>query len=180
MVVGILGILKAGAAYLPIDTGYPRERIAFMLADASVAVVLTHSGLVARLPIDSVRALCLNGDEDGFDWAAGAAPAPAAPAARANHLAYVIYTSGSTGPRRPCGRRWRGAATSMSGFPAATTTLCYASPTPLNLPPCSSGVTPPSGTRARGHPPARWAGRFWPPARSIRFATARGGCSSIG
>ena len=96
MVVGILGILKAGGAYLPIDTGYPQERVAFMLADAGVAVVLTHSSLVARLPIDSARAVCLNGDLD--------APAPAAPPrVRPDHLAYVIYTSGSTGrPKGVC------------------------------------------------------------------------------
>src|SRR5439155_15842721 len=84
LVVGILGILKAGAAYLPIDTGYPQERVAFMLSDASVTVVVTQSGLVARLPIDSARAVCLNGDLD--------APAPAAPPpVRPDHLAYVIY-----------------------------------------------------------------------------------------
>src|SRR5437660_12025062 len=96
MVVGILGILRAGAAYLPIDTGYPQERVAFMLADGGVAVVLTHSSLVARLPIDSARAVCLNGDLD--------APAPAAPPrVRPDHLAYVIYTSGSTGrPKGVC------------------------------------------------------------------------------
>ena len=99
LMVGILGILKAGAAYLPIDTGYPQERVAFMLSDASVAVVVTQSGLVARLPIDSSRAVCLNGDLD--------APAPAAPAGpppvRPDHLAYVIYTSGSTGrPKGVC------------------------------------------------------------------------------
>ena len=103
MVVGILGILKAGAAYLPIDTGYPQERIAFMLADAGVAVVLTHSGLVGRLPIDSVRAVCLNGDGDGFDGADGRTPAHSAAPVRPSHLAYVIYTSGSTGrPKGVC------------------------------------------------------------------------------
>jgi len=96
LMVGILGILKAGAAYLPIDTGYPQERVAFMLSDASVAVVVTQSGLVARLPIDSSRAVCLNGDLD--------APAPAGPPpVRPDHLAYVIYTSGSTGrPKGVC------------------------------------------------------------------------------
>ena len=98
MIVGILGILKAGAAYLPIDPGYPQERVAFMLSDASVAVVVTQSGLVARLPIDSARAVCLNGDLDA-PAAAPAAPSPVRP----EHLAYVIYTSGSTGrPKGVC------------------------------------------------------------------------------
>jgi amino acid adenylation domain-containing protein/FkbM family methyltransferase len=101
MVVGILGILKAGAAYLPIDTGYPRERVAFMLSDASVAVVVTQSGLVARLPIESARAVCLDGG--GLSEAAGEAPTPTAAPVRPGHLAYVIYTSGSTGrPKGVC------------------------------------------------------------------------------
>lgn len=96
LVVGILGILKAGAAYLPIDTGYPQERVGFMLSDASVAVVVTQSGLVARLPIDSARAVCLDGE---LDAPVSAAPAPVGP----DHLAYVIYTSGSTGrPKGVC------------------------------------------------------------------------------
>src|SRR5437016_9780809 len=98
-VVGIFGILKAGAGYLPVDTGYPQERIAFMLADAGVTVALTHSGLLARLPIDSARAVCLDGD--AFDRADGNTPPPAA--AGPDHLAYVIYTSGSTGgPKGVC------------------------------------------------------------------------------
>jgi len=99
MMVGILGILKAGAGYLPIDTGYPQERIAFMLSDAGVAVVVTQSGLLARLPIDSARAVSL----DGFDWADGETPTPAAVPVRPDQLAYVIYTSGSTGrPKGVC------------------------------------------------------------------------------
>ncbi len=99
MVVGIFGILKAGAGYLPLDTGYPQERIAFMLADAGVTVALTHSGLLARLPIDSARAVCL----DAFDWTDGDAPPPGAAPVRPDHLAYVIYTSGSTGrPKGVC------------------------------------------------------------------------------
>src|SRR5437660_5890469 len=84
MVVGILGILKAGAAYLPIDTGYPQERIAFMLADAGVAVVLTHSGLAARLPLDRARAVCLDGP--GLDPSDGKTPSPAPAPVRPGQL----------------------------------------------------------------------------------------------
>ena len=50
MVIGLLGILKAGGAYLPLDPGYPRERLAFMLRDAGAPVLVTQSGLLARLP----------------------------------------------------------------------------------------------------------------------------------
>ena len=52
MVVGLLGILKAGGAYLPLDPNYPRERLAFMLADAGCPVLVTQSALLDRLPED--------------------------------------------------------------------------------------------------------------------------------
>ena len=50
MVIGLLGILKAGAAYLPLDPSYPAERLAFMLEDAGAAVLVTQQGLLERLP----------------------------------------------------------------------------------------------------------------------------------
>jgi non-ribosomal peptide synthetase component F len=50
MVVGLLGILKAGAAYVPLDPAYPKERLAFMVEDAQVGVLLTRDGMVDRLP----------------------------------------------------------------------------------------------------------------------------------
>ncbi|HEV8701584.1 MAG TPA: amino acid adenylation domain-containing protein [Candidatus Polarisedimenticolia bacterium] len=99
MVVGILGILKAGAAYVPLDAGYPRERIAFMLGDASVACTLTQQDLVANLPIGAPPALCL----DSFDWSAAAPPIQPEAPCRPENLAYVMYTSGSTGrPKGAC------------------------------------------------------------------------------
>ena len=51
MVIGLLGILKAGAAYLPLDPSYPAERLSFMLADAGAGVVVTQQGLIDRLPV---------------------------------------------------------------------------------------------------------------------------------
>ena len=51
MVVGLLGILKAGGAYLPLDPNYPRERLAFMLADAGAPVLVTQQALLERLPV---------------------------------------------------------------------------------------------------------------------------------
>ena len=97
MVVGLLGILKAGGAYLPLDPNYPRERLAFMLADAGAPVLVTQQALLDRLP------------EMRIGRHAGAARrrlagdrAPARHRARRStldprHPAYVIYTSGSTG-----------------------------------------------------------------------------------
>ena len=99
MVVGILGILKAGAAYVPIDAGYPPERIAFMLADANVSVLLTQRSLVASLPTGVAEAICL----DVFDWSDSRAPRQDGSRVQAGNLAYVIYTSGSTGrPKGVC------------------------------------------------------------------------------
>ncbi|MGE5672824.1 MAG: amino acid adenylation domain-containing protein, partial [Mycobacterium leprae] len=96
MLVALLGTLKAGAAYLPIDPAYPPERIAFMLADAGVGVLLTQERL--QMSADSVPVICLDSG-----WAAIAEESHAAPESLAGpeNLAYVIYTSGSTG--RPKG-----------------------------------------------------------------------------
>jgi amino acid adenylation domain-containing protein len=95
LVVGILGILKAGAAYVPMDTAYPPERLAWMLSDSGARLVLTQSPLAAKLPAHGAQLVRL----DEFDWN-GPAPTPKGEAGPEN-LAYVIYTSGSTG--RPKG-----------------------------------------------------------------------------
>ncbi|HEX6042688.1 non-ribosomal peptide synthase/polyketide synthase, partial [Longimicrobium sp.] len=93
-VVGLLGILKAGGAYVPMDVAYPADRIAFMLADSGVALVLTQSALADRLPPDGIQVIRL--DADGPEVAAERTSAPAS-GANGSTLAYVIYTSGSTG-----------------------------------------------------------------------------------
>jgi amino acid adenylation domain-containing protein len=94
LVVGLLGILKAGAAYLPLDPTYPTERLAFMLEDAQVGMVITHRHLVAQLGIPTARWYCLDEMGPVCDDLADANPQSAvAP----ENLAYVIYTSGSTG-----------------------------------------------------------------------------------
>ncbi len=97
MIVGLLGVLKAGGAYVPIDLVHPPDRLAFLLADSGVPVVLTRSSLLADLPPTGARVVCLDRIEDGD------APdeAPPGDEVRGEDLAYVIYTSGSTG--RPKG-----------------------------------------------------------------------------
>src|ERR1700730_14502640 len=94
LVVALLGILKAGGGYLPLDPEYPAERLSFMLADAGAAVLITQSGLRDRVDAPGVRRLELDGAA-----AAIAAHPNSAPAAvlGPHNLAYVIYTSGSTG-----------------------------------------------------------------------------------
>ena len=94
MLVGILGILKAGGAYLPLDPDYPAQRLAFMLADAKIPVVLTLQDLRKRLPDAGSKVVCM--DRDAERIAAGSAENPIQ-TAMAQNLAYVIYTSGSTG-----------------------------------------------------------------------------------
>src|SRR5260370_4389659 len=94
MVLGLIGILKAGGAYLPLDPSYPAERLAFMLADAGAAVLLTHSALRDRLGVHSARVVELDREADAI--AAQPSLAPAA-SVQPQNLAYVIYTSGSTG-----------------------------------------------------------------------------------
>ncbi|MCK2215701.1 amino acid adenylation domain-containing protein [Actinomadura sp. ATCC 31491] len=93
---GLLGVLKAGAAYLPVDPEYPAERVAFMLADAAPAALLTQRGLRAELPPSAALVL----DLDDPDAWTGGDDAPL-PQAGPGDVAYVIYTSGSTG--RPKG-----------------------------------------------------------------------------
>ena len=121
MVIGLLGILKAGAAYLPLDPSYPAERLSFMLSDAGCAVVVTQQGVLDRLPVLAQRglrggrawrqrigaALLVRLDAD---WGAIAQQPAHAPAVRhrAGQAAYVIYTSGSTGtPKGVVVRAWR-------------------------------------------------------------------------
>ena len=94
MVVGLLGILKAGGAYVPLDPAYPQERLAFMLEDASVRVILTQRQLVESLSKHQARIVCLDTDweiiEGQREENPGCSLTP-------ENLAYVIYTSGSTG-----------------------------------------------------------------------------------
>ncbi|WP_447980424.1 amino acid adenylation domain-containing protein [Candidatus Nitrospira bockiana] len=98
MMVAVLGVLKAGGTYVPLDPGYPKDRQAYMLADAKVSVLLTQSRLIEDLPRAPVPLICLD-----RDWPKiASSPVEAAePTIVPDHLAYIIYTSGSTG--RPKG-----------------------------------------------------------------------------
>lgn len=98
LVVALYGVLKAGGAYVPIDPEYPRQRVAFMLEDAAVPVLLTQARLASSLPDHNSKVVCLDRDweqiasEDSSNFAVEMSP---------SNLAYMIYTSGSTG--RPKG-----------------------------------------------------------------------------
>src|SRR6185369_15824472 len=102
MMVGLLGVLKAGGGYLPLDPGYPSARLGYMLADAEVRVVLSQAELVERVrelgawgwAAAGAQVLSIDGeweeisDESDENVASGVGP---------EQVAYVIYTSGSTG-----------------------------------------------------------------------------------
>jgi amino acid adenylation domain-containing protein len=94
IVVGLLGILKAGAAYLPLDPAYPPERVAFMIEDAKVPVLVTQAHLAGALPDHHARLVCLDTDAELIRRESERNPASGV---TADDLAYVIYTSGSTG-----------------------------------------------------------------------------------
>jgi amino acid adenylation domain-containing protein len=94
MLIGLLGILKAGGVYVPLDPAYPQERLAFMLEDAQAPILLTQKHLVESLPKHTANVVCLD-----QDWQAIAQESRENPvnSVIADNLAYVIYTSGSTG-----------------------------------------------------------------------------------
>ncbi len=98
MLLGILGVHKAGAAYVPIDRTYPRERVKLMLEDANVLVLLTQEALLGSLPENDALTICLDRDwgmvsaQSSESFKSGVLP---------DNLSHLIYTSGSTG--RPKG-----------------------------------------------------------------------------
>ncbi len=98
MVVGVLGVLKSGAAYVPMDPAFPAERLAVMIEDAAMPILVTQSSLSASLPAHQAKVVQV----DKLDLSPAAASAFIPPLSTAlDALAYVIFTSGSTG--RPKG-----------------------------------------------------------------------------
>ena len=93
LVVATLGVMKAGAAYVPLDPAFPRERLGWMVEDARLQVIVTESSLLSDLPPHKAQCVCL--DKEPLSQGSPVA------AAKPGSLAYVIFTSGSTG--RPKG-----------------------------------------------------------------------------
>ena len=105
MIVAMVAILKAGGAYVPLDPQYPKERLAFMVEDTAVPVLLTDERSMSRLPETRSRVICLGSiaAEDGAETD-GNLPS----VTTADNLAYVVYTSGSTGTPKGIGIPHRG------------------------------------------------------------------------
>ena len=97
MIVALLAVLKAGAAYVPLDPAFPKDRIEFMIEDAGLKIIVTHSRLKS-LVADRAQTVCVDTQRDEIAAETGT---PVESSAAASSLAYVIYTSGSTG--RPKG-----------------------------------------------------------------------------
>ena len=120
MILAVLGTLKAGGAFLPLDPSYPPDRLAFMLHDSQAPVLLTQAHLLERLPQHSAKTICLDSDWPIIEQQAtsilsgaersGAQSKDAAPfvTVTPDHLAYCIYTSGSTGKPKGTLLRHRG------------------------------------------------------------------------
>ncbi|AVJ22391.1 non-ribosomal peptide synthetase [Pseudomonas sp. MYb193] len=103
MVVGLLAVLKAGGAYVPLDPEYPRDRLAYMLQDSGVQLLLTQAHLLAQLPVPAgVQTLVL---ECGDTWLETFSSHNPNIPVHGESLAYVIYTSGSTGQPKGAGNR---------------------------------------------------------------------------
>ncbi|APA68033.1 non-ribosomal peptide synthetase [Janthinobacterium sp. 1_2014MBL_MicDiv] len=96
MLAGLLAILKTGAAYVPLDPGYPAERLAYMIADSGMALLLTQASVLPRLILPANLPVQLVERPSALEHDPGHAPLP-------QQLAYVIYTSGSTGKPKGVG-----------------------------------------------------------------------------
>lgn len=94
MIVGLFGILKAGGAYVPIDPSYPKERIAYIMADAKVPVLLINKRFCEKLPEQEAEVVCLD-----LDWKkiSKESKKNLSNKTKPGNLAYILYTSGSTG-----------------------------------------------------------------------------------
>lgn len=93
-IVGLLAIFKAGGAYVPLDPTYPKERLAFMLEDSQVPIVLTQQKYVSELPNHNATIVCLDADWETITQESTENPESVT---NLDNLAYIIYTSGSTG-----------------------------------------------------------------------------------
>ncbi|HLO84887.1 MAG TPA: amino acid adenylation domain-containing protein [Nostocaceae cyanobacterium] len=97
-IIGLLGILKAGGAYVPLDPSYPQERLAYMVEDAKLSVLLTQNKLMGIctnfIANENIKIICIDGDGDEIDQQSAKNPVCQI---TPQNLAYTIYTSGSTG-----------------------------------------------------------------------------------
>jgi amino acid adenylation domain-containing protein len=111
MVVALLGVLKTGAAYVPLDPAYPPERLRFLIDDASLCSIITHSSIEKRLPDNARNVLAFDTEGDGTSGKPTTNPSILV---SSDQRAYVIYTSGSTGKPKGVEGTHRGAMNRFS------------------------------------------------------------------
>ncbi len=104
MVVGLLAILKAGGAYVPLDPEYPRERLAYMIEDSGIQLLLSQQSVLPLLPDGGIQVVAL---DSSASWLDGYSTESPEVCLHALNLAYVIYTSGSTGKPKGAGNSHR-------------------------------------------------------------------------
>ncbi|MBH8554249.1 amino acid adenylation domain-containing protein [Nostocaceae cyanobacterium CENA357] len=133
MIVAMLGILKAGGAYVPLDPNYPQHRLAYILEDSQVKVLLTQKHLVDAVSQDNCTVICLDAD---WEKISQNSKKNSQSLVNSQNLAYLIYTSGSTGKPKGVAIEHRSAvtllywaetvftATELSGVLAATS-ICF-------------------------------------------------------
>jgi natural product biosynthesis luciferase-like monooxygenase protein len=112
LIVAILAVQKAGGAYVPLDPAYPRDRLAFMIEDSGVAVLLTQAALEGQLPPHAARVVRVDADPKIAEQPDGNPQSGVRP----ENLAYVIYTSGSTGKPKGVMVEHRNVANFFSGM----------------------------------------------------------------
>jgi amino acid adenylation domain-containing protein len=133
LLVGVLGILKSGAAYVPLDWTYPPEHVRFMLEDTRAAILVTQQDLLQHIPATNARVVCLDGDWEQIAEHDTGNPARVGDS---GNLAYVMYTSGSTGMAKGVGVEHRSAVSFVhwagETFPPeeltgvlASTSICF-------------------------------------------------------
>ncbi|MBS0172290.1 MAG: amino acid adenylation domain-containing protein [Nitrospira sp.] len=113
LIVGLLGILKSGGAYLPLDADYPTERLEYMLRDSEVRVLVTQQDQLARLPATNPHTVCLDSE---WDQIARCPDGVIQGTDAIENVAYVIYTSGSTGHPKGVMVEHRSIANYVSGI----------------------------------------------------------------
>jgi natural product biosynthesis luciferase-like monooxygenase protein/amino acid adenylation domain-containing protein len=113
MMIGLLGILKSGAAYVPLEPGYPAERLQFMMQDSAIGILLTQERLLGVVPEVSTRVVCLDADWEEIAMESEENPAITL---SVEDLAYAIYTSGSTGKPKGVGIAHRNVVNFFEGM----------------------------------------------------------------
>ncbi|MDB6015100.1 MAG: putative non ribosomal peptide synthetase protein [Gammaproteobacteria bacterium] len=115
LVVALLGVLKAGGAYLPLDPAYPAQRLEYMYRDAAPRILLTQERLRRSLGFATHEIVSVDGNREQIEAHGDTNPSPAALGLTSRHLAFVIYTSGSTGLPKAAMNEHRGMVNRIVG-----------------------------------------------------------------